>query len=347
MALLSISPERIIVGTVTYGDRLPHLSAMMAQAAANGIRSFLVFANGLSPKLLSELRGHQALEHDLNIEILASPTNLGPAPAYARLVEHVRDRIESYDGVLFLDDDNLLQPGALTALAIACAQTGGAVCAVRADRSYMVEAARRGTMDDPLPGEAYGSDLRRTPLRLFRRLTRARSTPGTGAPVPITRAPYGGLLVPRWQLNAIKPPRADFVIYADDYEYAGRLAAHGGLHLVPGAVVEDAEMSWNATPSDAQSSSRRASSSAARLAAANPDFRVYYALRNALVLDEERARAAGASAWFALNRAILKRGVHARARGPARAQIRNVVEAAMRDAANRRLGYNPDYPLPL
>ena len=337
-----ISPSRVCVVTVTYGDRSALLRTMILSAAQQGVRQVVVFANGLENEgraKLNALAEEFHRSHGLDITTIHAETNLGPAPAYAHLVSYATEATDRIDAILMLDDDNVLMEGCLDAL-LACGVESGSLCAVRSDRHYMVEAARTRISYSTAYGEAYGFDLRKKPQRLLRCLGLLRRPGPTQGTVPIPRAPYGGVFVPRAILETVAPPRADFIIYADDYEYTERLAARGGLHLVPSAVVNDQEQSWNASPQ-----TRRQVPNVVRLATGKPDFRLYYALRNALVLDKARAEERG-RLWFLINLATLHLSavLHATFRG--RMENRHVIGNAIRDARMGRLGLNPDYPLP-
>ncbi len=338
--------SRICVLTVTYGDRVDLLQTMIQSAAEQGIKRVLVFGNGLSAPVRAKLDQMVAFfskTFDLTTVVSHADQNLGPAEAYARLIAGATADIDQTDAILLLDDDNRLAPGCLSALCTAHAHgQGGALCAVRSDRHYMVRAAKTGRFEAPLNGEAFGTDLRKKPRRLWARLTKKPVTGDhePGLTVPISLAPYGGMFIPRAMLTRVAPPRSDFVIYADDYEYAERLAENGGLSLVPGAVVDDQEQSWNATPENA-----RPQTAAVRLATAKPDFRIYYALRNALFLDRRRLSLWG-TLWFLPNLIwlLLWTASHAVIRG--RWSNLSVVACASRDGLSGRLGLHPKFPLP-
>lgn len=315
---------------------------MAESAARQGVRKGIVFANGLQTAARNALEETCAVllrDHGLSFAVVHSETNLGPATAYARLVKcAIQDR-DAIDAVLMLDDDNILSDGCITALLRAWDGVG-ALSAVRSDRQYLVRAAKIGQMDVPALGEAYGFDLRKFSHRIRNRLGRRQGVADVQNLVFISRAPYGGLFVPRSLLEAVPPPRAEFVIYADDYDYTERLATAGGLHLVPNAVVDDQERSWNASPA-----STRRISNVVRLAMGEPDFRIYYALRNALVLDRARSRGRGAF-WYKINLTGLRASLWANCILRNRPENLRVAWDAIRDAETNTLGLNQKYPLP-
>jgi hypothetical protein len=341
-----LAPKDVSGLTLTYGDRVDLLEQMVAGLCREGVGHLMVLANGLKAEPLARLH---ALARDttvrgLSMTILESPENLGSAAGFGRLLSAARS-VGTVKAVWFMDDDNLPCPGALAALlAVQAMHPGAAVSAVRRDRSYLVRAARTGIAPDPAPGVAFSMDLGRRPRNLWRRLTRGGPVPAPTPPaaVPIARVPYGGLLVPRALMEMVAPPREDFVLYADDYEYSERLGAAGGLFLAGAAEVEDLEASWNAT---GKRTPTLPQSQLVRLATMPADFRLYYSLRNALVLDRNRARGM-AILPFVLNLTVLVMAgcTHAFARG--RSANAQVILQAVRDGVSGRLGRSPDFPLP-
>lgn len=356
----------VAVLTLTYGDRSALLDRMLAGVAAEGVTRVLVLANGLAPEpaaRLAALAEAAPATHGVTLEIHASPVNLGSAAGYARLVAAAlaRPRPEAdpdLGGLWFLDDDNSPRPGSLARLlSVSAARGGAAACAVRSDRRYLVEAAAGGAVSPPAAGEAFGTDLRRLATRAVRKagrklgLSPPHMPPSVPAPeaVAFPRVPYGGLFVPAALARRVDPPRGDFVIYADDYDYSERLAAAGGLYLVGGAVVDDLEASWNASGQgrDAAEAAVRRVSQSARLATMPADFRLYYAVRNALWLDRQRVRdQAGGALWFWINLAAFAGPVLLRAALKGRRDNVAGLQAAIRDALAGRMGADPRFPLP-
>lgn len=333
-----IEVSRVCVLTVTYGDRVDLIAGMIRSVMDQGVRQVAIYANGLERSVTDSLHALLSGFDGLQTTILSSPKNVGPATAYAALIRAATDAPKITDAVLLMDDDNLLQVGCLSKL-LQATDGAAAVCGVRTDRRYIVEAAEGGAMSAPANGEAYGFDLRKRPKRFLSKVFGHRPK-WEGGPVPVPHAPYGGLLVPRVGLEAVAGPREDFCIYADDYDYSQRLAREVGLFLVPGASIDDQETSWNATQK-----AQPQIGTARRLATSPPDFRLYFALRNALVLDKERVKGVG-RVWFAVNLFFLGALTvgHAFARG--RRTNVDTFYAAVTDALAGRLGPNAKYPLP-
>lgn len=325
---------------------------MARGVAAQGVRRVLVFCNGLAPGPQVSAENLAARLHEelgLRMELIHADSNLGSAAGYAALLECALAD-PATRAVWFLDDDNVPDEGCLSRLLeVVALKDGAAVCALRRDRAYMLEAARCGRVIPARRGEAFGIDLRRAPRRIAGRLARLAGrragAAGTGgaentAPVAADRTPYGGLLAPAAAARAIDPPRRDFVLYADDYDYASRLSRSAGLWIVPGAFVTDLEHSWNASGANAPRLSQTA-----RLASMTPDFRLYYALRNALRLDLGRLRPLDWP-WFALNLAWLLAASAGRAALAGRLANARCILHAAGAALRGRLGADPRYPLP-
>lgn len=341
-----LSPADIAGLTLTYGDRVAMLGQMADALHRDGVRRILVLANGLAPDPLARLHALAAANgaRGLRLDIIESAVNAGSAVGFGQLLAALRDD-PGIRAAWFMDDDNTPCPGALDALLAAqAAHPGATLSAVRRDRMYLMRAAATGIAPDPPAGVAFSMDLFRRPRALWQRITGRRARPAATPPasVPIARVPYGGLLVPRTLLDRVAPPRADFVLYADDYEYTERLRAAGGLFLVGAAEIEDLEASWNATGAASAGAPR---SQLVRLATMPPDFRLYYALRNALYLDRKRARGA-AMGVFAINLAALVAAGCLQALLRGRPDNARAIVRAARDGVTGRLGVATDFPLP-
>lgn len=337
-----VAPHEVALVTLTYGDRAELLAQCLEGVRREGMRRALVLANGLAPEPMERTRAvlEAAREAGMEIDLIESAVNLGSAAGYGRLVEMAQGdpRLRA---IWFLDDDNVPRPGALARLLEAAAtDPGAAVCAVRTDRTYLIRAAETGRAIPPAPGEAFGVDVLKRPRRLWLKLTRTAPNPVPTA-VAVPRVPYGGLLVPSETYGRVAPPRADFVIYGDDYDYSGRLAAAAGLYLVGAARIDDLEASWNATGAAAAGPRTQTG----KLAAMPADFRLYYAVRNTLFLDRGRV---GFWTWplFAVNLLLLASLVGGRALAAGRRDTARVLLRAMRDGVFGRMGRIEAFPLP-
>ncbi|MDV7145533.1 glycosyltransferase [Tropicimonas sp. TH_r6] len=341
----AVSAAETTVLTLTYGERVDLLSRMIEAVTDQGVRHIFVFANGLRKDVYDQI---ETLSRDLSkqgvdLRLFPHDINTGSALGYARLLTAAREDTAT-GAVWLLDDDNQPLPGALSALLDANARRpGAALASVRLDRGYLIEAARTGHAPGPSRGQAFHVDIFRKFSRLLSKLglMRVARPGGVGPEVPITRVPYGGLFVPDSLLAQVAPPREDFVLYADDYEYSERLARATGLYLVAGAKVDDLETSWNATGKSEQASK----SQFERLATMPPDFRLYYSVRNAIYLD--RARVSGVTLLaFWINAVVLLSVGMLRAFAVGRPDNAHALRVAVCDGVSGRLGRNPAFPLP-
>lgn len=342
-----LRPQDVVVLTLTYGDRVDFLKQMVQGVAQDGVRRVIVLANGMQPQAMSRLSdlGTTLKSQNVQLEVHHSPTNVGSASGYGKLLK-IAAADAQIAAVWLMDDDNCPVTGALAHL-IAAHETipDAALASVRVDRSYLVRAAATGFAEPPSHGQAFHVDLFRTVRRGLTRLNllAAPKTSRGAIPdiVPITNVPYGGLFVPKARLQDVAPPREDFVIYADDYEYTNRLAAHSGLFLVGTAKIEDIETSWNATGDTAQAQVSQFD----RLATMPADFRLYYSVRNALVLDRKRAQGV-ALFRFWINLAVFVTVGCGKAALAGNMSNARGIWRAVRDGFRGALGPASRYPLP-
>ena len=341
-------PDEVIVISVTYGNRTEMLERMARSVSAEGVRQIFVFGNGLSEEAKRATRSLAGrLDADFGVVMIlsGSPQNLGSAAGYASLLA-ATERASNMRAVWFLDDDNAPEPGCLTQLLKALAITeGAAVSAVRRDRIYMMNAVSGGEVTFPASGEVFGRDVRRTAKRALLKLSlskSARKSPGRHLDVPVAfpRVPYGGLLIPAGLTRDVAPPREDFVLYADDYEYSCRLSKAKGLYIVPKAYICDSEPSWNAN-----SAEKIQHSQLTRMALMPPNFRLFFALRNAIYLDRRRT-SINTWPWFVVNLAWLLADFSVRAIVRGRFGNLSTVFSAAWSGVLGKLGAHPRYPLP-
>ena len=275
------SVQTLMVVSVTYGDHCALVRELASSLAEAGFPKLVLVCNGVDD---ATARAIAAIRVGIEILLLRLPSNLGPAAGYAAGLTRAFANPEA-EAALLLDHDNVISGASAERLkAAAAAAPGAAIAALRPDRAYL-RAAAEGVSGAaiPRPGAVFNHDILELAARLARKigLRRARiAQRRSDGLVPIGLAPYGGLFLPRAAYERAGPPRADFVIYADDFEYADRLSRTCGLFLAPDARVTDREMSWNQNPAVAKSWRR--------LALARPDFRVFYAVRNAIYLDMRR-----------------------------------------------------------
>ncbi len=189
------------------------LRALLAQTVP--VARIVVIDNASTdgtPELLAET----ALRDDPRIRYERQERNLGGAGGYSRAVELAR---EGADWVWVMDDDAEARPDALERLLTSpWAEEPGT-----AGLGHGV-----GRPDGSLELSARGHFERRP-----RPLTAAEHVAGA----ELGFASLVGLLVRGDAARATDPPRADFFIWCDDFEWCLRLRRQGRLRLVPDSEV--------------------------------------------------------------------------------------------------------------
>jgi GT2 family glycosyltransferase len=143
--------------------------------------------------------------------------NLGGAGGFSRGVELGR---EGADWVWLMDDDAEPEPDCLQKMlesAPAGDERTAALCSRVVGADGRLQALHRGRLDGrpaPLEPAAYG-----------------QAAPEIGF------ATFVGLLVRGAVARALDPPKAEFFLWVDDYEYCVRLRKRGRLHLVPASTI--------------------------------------------------------------------------------------------------------------
>jgi GT2 family glycosyltransferase len=171
-----------------------------------------------TPEVLAE-RGY--LERGVVHERL--PRNAGGAGGFSRAVELARE--EPCDWIWLMDDDAEPARESLEFLLrspAAADPSTAALCSKVVDPSGAVQPLHRGFLDGrprALPAERY-----------------AEEAPSLGY------ATFVGLLVRTEVAHREPPPRAEFFLWADDYEYSHRLRRHGEIRLVPASTIVHKEV---------------------------------------------------------------------------------------------------------
>lgn len=310
------------------------LKEVVKALSAQGVRRVVVVSNGATWDVGSWARqgapGH--------VHVVQLSSNEGSSPAFAAGIAYAMG--EGAEFIWLLDDDNQPQAGALTALLDAYAVLESEVPRDRLAVAAFRPCRFRGILlDIPLkkisqrPSTFLGFHLGAVPLMLWRHFRWGRPGPRRNIPplVPTDFAPYGGLLFHRAVVEEHGLPRADFVLYADDWEFTSRITRHGGtIQVVTKAGVNELESSWRAR-------ARPKSPFAAWMTC--EDWRAYYGARNHVYVDTHcfphRSLMLGANRLFC----HLILWLHSLAyRQPGRYRL---LRRAIRDGISGRLGTPP------
>jgi rhamnopyranosyl-N-acetylglucosaminyl-diphospho-decaprenol beta-1,3/1,4-galactofuranosyltransferase len=201
-------------------NRREHLGRCLDALAAQTVplASTVVVDNASTDGTPEYLAAHGHLDRPgVRLERLA--VNGGGAGGFSHGVALARD--EDTEWIWLLDDDAEPEPDALERLLESAPAADAATACVAPlvlDAGGEVQRYHRGRWRGrprPLALEDYEGH----------------------APVELHYVTFVGPLIRAAAARATDPPRADFFIWAEDYEYSFRLREQGRLWLVPGAVV--------------------------------------------------------------------------------------------------------------
>jgi GT2 family glycosyltransferase len=268
--------------TVTYGQRVAYVLKALESALAEGVHHAVLIDNGSLEPVEETLR--ERFGDWVTVERFAR--NQGSAPAFKRGIQLACD--SGCELVLLLDDDNQLAEGCLRKLVDArkdiSQQHGDDNCMVLAYRPGHQPVERIGQTDGFLGfhiNDIPGKIAKRWGMRSW-----VRKFGDDEKIVTLPYAPYSGLLLHKSVADRHGLPDERFVLYADDSEFSYRVTTSGGrVALVPAAVLNELETSWNV------STDRKGFIKT--LATTTVDFRIYYAIRNRCYFEKVSLRAAG------------------------------------------------------
>ncbi|MBA2262971.1 MAG: glycosyltransferase, partial [Solirubrobacterales bacterium] len=200
---------RVCAAVVTYNRRdllVECLQALLAQT--HPVERVFVVDNASTDGTAELLRARGLLD-DERVAYERLERNVGGAGGFARAIDQARQ--EECDWIWVMDDDTEPPPDALARLVASPAAADRAVAAlaqkvISPDGGLQLGA--RGHFRGrprPLPAEAYRD----------------------GEPADLGFAALVGMLVRAEAARATDPPRPEFFIWGDDYEWCLRLRRHG------------------------------------------------------------------------------------------------------------------------
>jgi len=339
---LSIAEHgRIVVITVTYGDRQRFLEDMVTCCIANGVKRFIFVNNGANWDVDSLPKKYS----DCHIDLIQMRGNKGSAVAYSA---GIRMAMECDEGDLFwlLDDDlapeddcldNLLK--AYENLSLSMRSDQLAVLAARPEFLETLSTDSYATLMNPSENTFLEFSITGVWLKLKKRLpffARRAVTRRLPNQFSVKMAPYGGLLFHRSVVDCIGYPDTRFMLYVDDYEYTNRLALVGGkIMLIPSARLKELEQCWN---------SGRSHFSSFHAWLSGSDFRAYYTARNMSYFETHVRNNRGL--LYRLNKftylTILRLIALLQRRGARMRLLRDAIRAGVAG----RLGLDNRFPLP-
>jgi GT2 family glycosyltransferase len=242
--------HHIVVVTVTYGDRWPHLLQVIPAVFQQGIvDQLLIVDNASEYDVATKIRATfpQFLDRIL---VLPQTENLGSAGGFSTGLK--KAYALNADFVYLIDDDNLPEDQALLILYEGWKN-------VR-ERSLVALLSFRYQNLPNLKKAAYGEEVRyfhdkpnsflgfsvTNALAKLNKPAKLHKPGGELLPqVKILQAPYGGLFLPRGTIDRIGFPNEDLYLYADDTEYSYRIIQQGGeILMLTASRLKDLETSW-------------------------------------------------------------------------------------------------------
>lgn len=319
---------RIHAAILAFGDRTQELTAVLDRLEALRLERIVVVANQVTDST-RELLSHRMQHGRSKYECTFSEHNLGSAGGYAQAVRTAfSDPTCEY--VWLLDDDNLPALDAYTALQRACSTNDP--IGPRIFVCYRPGLPEIRHFDPalwqcpPMRGSCVGFNI----LNVFKRYKCKKPLlRDANGYIPMLWAAYGGMLLPRQAQHVCGLPNTSLFLYGDDTEWTLRLQRGGfPIRLVPDAVINDLQASWNATG--------EATSNIVRRVRDLPAQRVYFEVRNRNWLA---LTALVGNAWlYRLNRALFLSATWLIAARYQRMGRYRLIRQAICDAEARRLG---------
>lgn len=326
--------------TLTYGDRLCYLEALIERSLASAHIERVVVVSNASRADLNSLR----TQWPTQITVIELPSNTGSANGYKVGIEAALQQGAEY--LWLMDDDNAPTLGAVETLhqrLHECARMVGedkaAVIGFRPNHQADIAAGVPHRYAIQLRSSCFGFHIAQLPYKLWRRTPWGKPAGRKAASKPLVQLPfttYGGLLAHRSVFQRIGLPLQELLLYADDTEYTWRITASGGqIFLVTEALLDDLEESWNAKA--------RTNNIFESFLLGNSDLRAYYTARNQAWFDKHVW--AGSTLLYRLNRSVFLLLLRYFAKRSGSDRRLGLLEQAMRDGESGRLGIHESYPL--
>lgn len=267
---------------VTYGRRVGLCTKTVHSALLAGADHVVVIDNG-SPAENAQDLSMLPDETPGQVTVLRRANNGGSAHGYAAGIDAALARGAQY--VWLLDDDNVAEPDALTALhaagrAAASRPGPTVVVAFRPHRSYQQSLVDGTPVDCVFPSPScflhlhLGDRLVRRPLGRLRR-SNGRASDSV---IQIPYGPYGGALLSRSTIARIGLPDTRLGLYEDDTDFMYRVTQQRGqVLLVTASVIQDSDANWFVLT--------RGTTGPGRLLVADSALRVYSSVRNRVFFE--------------------------------------------------------------
>lgn len=331
--------QRTSLVTLTYGDRFNYLHTLVSRSLESPLIDRVIIVSNASVAPLHTL----SEKWPGQVQIIYLEHNTGSANGYSVGIQAALDAGADY--IWLMDDDNAPTINAIEVLHRCLHQREqidgrdkAAVVGFRPTHQADIAAGVPERFAIQRRSSFFGFHIAQLPYKLWRRLPwgRPQGNGGVRQMVQLPFATYGGLLAHRDLYKKIGLPLDALKLYADDSEYTWRITAGGGrIFLVPDALLDDLEDSWNIKA--------RTRNVYENYLLAGSDLRAYYGARNQAWFDKNIW--ASSPLVYRLNRWMffcLLRLIAKRCDAGPRLSL---IENAIRDGEAGVLGLNRSYPL--
>jgi hypothetical protein len=325
--------------TLTYGDRFNYLHTLVSRSLESPLIDRVIIVSNASVAPLETLR----MMWPGQVEIIYMESNTGSARGYSVGIQAALDAGAEY--IWLMDDDNAPTINAIATLHQSLRQRQAidgldkaAVLGFRPTHQADIAAGVPRRFAIQRRSSFFGFHIAQLPYKLWRRLPWGQP-PGKHQKIPTVQLPfatYGGLLAHRSLYQRIGLPLDALMLYADDSEYTWRITASGGrIFLVPDALLDDLEDSWNIKA--------RTSNIYESFLLGGSDLRAYYGARNQAWFDKNIW--ASSTLLYSFNRWVFFCLLRIIAKRRGAEQRLGLIEKAIADGESGLLGLNKSYPL--
>lgn len=325
--------------TLTYGDRFNYLHTLVSRSLESPLIDRVIIVSNASVAPLETLRATWPGQ----VEVIYLDNNTGSAKGYSVGIKAALDAGAEY--IWLMDDDNAPTHNAIATLHTCLRQLEeidgrdkSAVLGFRPTHQADIAAGVPQRFAIQRRSSFFGFHIAQLPYKVWRRLPWAHPQIKQSK-IPMVQLPfatYGGLLAHRSLYQRIGLPLDALMLYADDSEYTWRITAGGGrIFLVPDALLDDLEDSWNIKA--------RTSNIYESFLLGGSDLRAYYGARNQAWFDKNIW--ASSSVLYSVNRWMFFRLLRLIAKRRGAEQRLTLIEKAINDGESGVLGLNRSYPL--
>ena len=325
--------------TLTYGDRYNYLHTLVSRSLESPLIERVIIVSNASVAPLEKLSATWPSQ----VQVIYLQDNTGSAKGYSIGIQAALDAGAEY--IWLMDDDNAPTINAIATLHESLHQRQAidghdkaAVLGFRPTHQADIAAGVPRYFAIQRRSSFFGFHVAQLPYKIWRRLPWGQPQ-GKHKKIETVQLPfatYGGLLAHRSLYQRIGLPLDALMLYADDSEYTWRITATGGrIFLVPDALLDDLESSWNIKA--------RTANIYENFLLGGSDLRAYYGARNQAWFDKHVW--ASSALLYSFNRWVFFRLLRLIAKRRGAEQRLSLIERAIADGESGVLGPHKSYPL--